>query len=41
MVFGIIVYALNRAGLLPLAPPDPGADVLYFYAAVAFFAIAP
>jgi hypothetical protein len=38
MVFGIIVYALNRAGLLPLAPPDPGADVLYFYAAIAFFA---
>jgi hypothetical protein len=37
MVFGIIVYALNRAGLLPLAP-DPGADVLYFYAAIVFFA---
>jgi hypothetical protein len=37
-VFGIIVYALARAGLLPLNPPDPGADILYFYAAIAFFA---
>ncbi|HJV09376.1 MAG TPA: hypothetical protein VJ653_06830 [Acidimicrobiales bacterium] len=37
-VFGIIVYALDRAGLLPLKPPDPGADILYFYAAIAFFA---
>jgi hypothetical protein len=37
-VFGIIVYALDRARLLPLKPPDPGADVLYFYAAIAFFA---
>ena len=37
-VFGIIVYALDRADLLPLKPPDSGADLLYFYAAIAFFA---
>jgi hypothetical protein len=37
-VFGIIIYALDRAGLLPLKPPDSGPDVLYFYAAIAFFA---
>lgn len=37
-VFGIIIYALDRAGLLPLKAPDSGADVLYFYAAIAFFA---
>ena len=37
-VFGIIVYALDRAELLPLKPPGAGADPLYFYAAIAFFA---
>ena len=37
-VFGIIIYALDRAGLLPLQPPETGADPLYFYAAIAFFA---
>jgi hypothetical protein len=37
-VFGIIVYALDRADLLPLKPPDSVADELYFYAAIAFFA---
>jgi hypothetical protein len=37
-VFGIIVYALDRAELLPLKPPGTGADPLYFYAAIAFFA---
>ena len=37
-VFGIIVYALDRAELLPLKPPGSGADPLYFYAAIAFFA---
>jgi hypothetical protein len=37
-VFGIIIYALDRADLLPLKPPDSGADLLYFYAAIAFFA---
>jgi hypothetical protein len=37
-VFGLIVYALDRADLLPLKPPDtPDAD-LYYYAAIAFFA---
>jgi hypothetical protein len=38
-VFGIIVYALDRADLLPLKPPDSGADLLYFYAAIAFFGL--
>jgi hypothetical protein len=37
-VFGIIVYALDRADLLPLKPRDSVADELYFYAAIAFFA---
>jgi hypothetical protein len=37
-VFGIVVYALDRADLLPLKPPNSRADVLYFYAAIAFFA---
>ena len=37
-VFGIVIYALDRAGLLPLQPPETGADPLYFYAAIAFFA---
>lgn len=36
-VFGLVVFALDRAGLLPLKLPD-GADALYFYAAIAFFA---
>jgi hypothetical protein len=37
-VFGIIFYALDRAGLLPLKPPENPDAVLYFYAAMAFFA---
>ena len=37
-VFGIIIYPLDRAELLPLKPPGTGADPLYFYAAIAFFA---
>ena len=36
-MFGLIVFALDRAGLLPLELPDSG-DALYFYAAIAFFA---
>jgi hypothetical protein len=37
VVFGLIVFALDRAGLLPLKSPG-NADDLYFYAAIAFFA---
>jgi hypothetical protein len=37
-VFGLVVFALDRAGLLPLEVPE-GADAdLYYYAAIAFFA---
>ena len=36
-VFSLVIFALDRAGLLPLKPPQD-VDDLYFYAAIAFFA---
>lgn len=37
-VFGLIVYALDRADLLPIKPPGTPEAALYYYAAIAFFA---